>query len=121
MLLVLIIVTMLLHRRISHDKRTNKAIVRRFYKAFEEEDMEALKEVLAPDLVAYNPNAQNREHTCRGSNWNAAFSDNHFEIHEQIAEGDLVVTRVTLRCLHTKAPFAGILPTGTPFRPRGDH
>ena len=37
----------------------NKAIVRRFYQAFEREDVPTLKEVLSPDLLAYNPSVQN--------------------------------------------------------------
>ena len=94
----------------------NKAIVRRFYKAFEQEDKPTLNELLSADLVAYNPAAQNRDGHLKGiETWNASFSDNHFEIHEQIAEGDTVVSRVTLHSRHTKAPFLGILPTGEPY------
>lgn len=91
----------------------NKAIVRRFYAAFEENDLEALKAVLAPDLVAYNPHAQNRgEHLQGISGWDDIFSDNRFEILDQIAEEDQVATRVILRCTHTKAPFQGVPPSG---------
>ena len=69
----------------------NKDIVRRFYRAFEDNDQEALKEVLAADLVAYNPDPQNRDEHLQGiSGWNAAFSDTRFEIVEQIAEGEAV-------------------------------
>ena len=91
----------------------NKAIVRRFYKAFEEEDMEGLKTVLSPELVAYNPNSQDRDQHLQGiKSWNASFGDNHFEIQEQILEGDTVVSLVTLHSRHTKAPFMGLLPNG---------
>lgn len=91
----------------------NKAVVRRFYKAFEANDMEALKEVLAPDLVAYNLNPQNRDEHLRGiSTWHTMFSDNRFEILEQIAEGDLVATHVILRSTHSKADYQGIPPSG---------
>jgi predicted ester cyclase len=91
----------------------NKAIVRRFYKAFEDNDLEVLKEVLSPDLVAYNPNAQNRDGHLQGiSGWNAIFSDNRFEIFDQVAEGDLVATHVILRSIHDKAAFQGVPPSG---------
>lgn len=91
----------------------NKAIVRRFYKAFEENDLDALSEVLAPDLVAYNLNPQNREEHLQGiRGWNGIFSENHFEIVDQIAEGDKVATYVILRCVHSKASYQGVPPSG---------
>jgi len=91
----------------------NKAIVRRFYQAFEANDLDALKEVLAPDLVAYNLNPQNRDAHLQGiSAWNERFSDNRFEILDQIAEGDLVASHVILRSTHSKADYQGIPPSG---------
>ena len=91
----------------------NKAIVRRFYKAFEENDLDALSEVLAPDLVAYNLHPQNREEHLQGiRGWNGIFSENHFEIVDQIAEGDKVATYVILRCVHSKASYQGVPPSG---------
>jgi predicted ester cyclase len=91
----------------------NKAVVRRFYKAFEENDVESLNEVLAPDLIAYNLNPQNRDEHIQGIRaWNAIFSDNRFEIICQIAEGDLVTSQVVLHSTHSKADFQGVHPTG---------
>ena len=91
----------------------NKAIVRRFYKAFEENDLDALSEVLAPDLVAYNLNPQNREEHLQGiRGWNGIFSENHFEIVDQIAERDRVAAYVILRCIHSKASYQGGPPSG---------
>ena len=93
----------------------NKAIVRRFWKAYEANDQATLKEVLSPDLVAQSPNTpdqQNREMHLQGiSRFNAAFTDRHFTIEELIAEGDLVATRTTLRGIHT-GDFQGLPPTG---------
>ena len=40
-----------------------------------------------------------------------AFPDMHAVIHDQIAEGDKVVTRKSLRCTHL-GDFIGIAPTG---------
>ena len=92
----------------------NKAIVRRFYKAFETLDLQGLNDVLAPDLVAYNPQAQNRDVHIEGIiGWNSMFGENQFEILEQIAERDLVASQVMLRCTHSKGAFDGIAPSGT--------
>ncbi len=91
----------------------NKAIVRRFYKAFEENNLEALKEILAPNLVAYNLNPQNRDEHLQGvRTWNETFSQNRFEILDQVAEGDLVASQVVMRCTHDKRSFQGVPPSG---------
>jgi steroid delta-isomerase-like uncharacterized protein len=91
----------------------NKAVVRRFYQAFEDNDLEALKEVLAPDLVAYNLNPQNRDEHLQGiRGWNEMFSENRFEIVDQIAEGDMVASHVVLRSTHSKVSYQGVPPSG---------
>ena len=94
----------------------NKDIVRRFYEAFGSNDVAALNEVLAPDLVAFSPHAQgpqNRQVHMEGiSWWNAAFSGTNFTIEEQIAEGDTVATRVTMRAKHDRGEFLGLPPSG---------
>src|SRR5262249_47275664 len=55
----------------------NKAVVRRFFEAFEADDQTTLNALLAPDLVAYShggPGPQNRETHVQGIRmWNAAF------------------------------------------------
>jgi steroid delta-isomerase-like uncharacterized protein len=93
----------------------NKVVVRRFFEAFSANDQAILKEVLAPDLVAYthgNPNPQNREAMMQSiKNWNAAF-ETHFNIEEQIAEGDKVATRLTTQAIHNGSEFQGIPPSG---------
>jgi predicted ester cyclase len=94
----------------------NKAIVRRFFEAFEANDEAAMKEVLAPDMVANTlgvHGTQSREEMLQNIRmWNATFGDTRFEILEQIAEGDTVVTRLVFRSTHSKAEFQGIAPTG---------
>jgi predicted ester cyclase len=93
----------------------NKAVVRRFYEAFEANDEGALREVLATDLVAYShgaPGPQSREVHLQGIRaWNAAF-ETRFAIEEQVAEGDKVTTRVTMRAIHNRGEFQGLPPTG---------
>jgi len=93
----------------------NKAIVRRFYEAFEANDQDTLLKLLSPDLVAYShgaPGPQDRETHLQGiSMWNAAF-DNRFTLEEQIAEADMVATRVTLKVVHNRGDFQSLPPTG---------
>jgi len=93
----------------------NKAIVRRFWKAYETNDQAALNEVLAPELVAQSPSApgpSNREMHLQGiAMFNAAFSDRQFTIDDLIAGGDTVATRVTLRGIHS-GNWQGYPPTG---------
>ncbi len=93
----------------------NKATVRRFYQAFEADDQAALNEVLAPDLVAYShgaPGPQSHEvHVQNIRGWNGAF-ETHFTVEEQIAEGDKVATRVTMRAIHNRGDFQGLPPSG---------
>jgi predicted ester cyclase len=94
----------------------NKALVRHFFAAFEANDQEGLKEVLSPDLVAFShgpPGPQSREVHLQGiAMWNAAFSETRFTIEEQIAEGDKVATRSTMRSVHSGGEFQGLPPTG---------
>ncbi len=96
--------------------KQNKAVVRRFFEAFRANDQATLNELLAPDLVAYShgqPGPQDREVHLRGIHvWNEAFSETYFTIEEQIAEGDKVATRVTLRSTHSRGEFQGLPPSG---------
>jgi len=93
----------------------NKAIVCRFWKAFEANDQAALRQVLAPELMARSPSApgpSNREMHLQGIGmFNAAFSDRHFTNDDLIAEGDTVATRTTLRGIHS-GNWQGYPPTG---------
>jgi steroid delta-isomerase-like uncharacterized protein len=92
----------------------NKAVVRRFYEAFEADDQTTLKELLAPDLAAYSYGGgpQNRDaHLRQISGWNAAFGDTHFTIEEQIAEQDTVATRVIMHSKHSRGDFQGLPPS----------
>lgn len=94
----------------------NKAVVRRFYEAFGAGDYEALSDVLAVDLAAYAHSATapaTRDDALQGIRmWNAAFADSHYTIEEQLAEGERVATRVTLRAVHSRGEFMGVPPGG---------
>jgi steroid delta-isomerase-like uncharacterized protein len=94
----------------------NKAVVRRFFEAFAANDQAALKEALAPDLVAYThvgPGPVNREALLQAIGmWNTVFRETSFTIEEQIAEGNQVATRTTMRAVHSGGDFQGVPPTG---------
>jgi steroid delta-isomerase-like uncharacterized protein len=94
----------------------NKAIARRFFEAFSVNDQASLTEVLSPDVAAYThvaPGPVNREALLQGiSGWNTTFNDTHFTIEEQIAEGDMVATRTTMKAVHSSGNFQGLSPTG---------
>ena len=77
----------------------NKAIVRRFLEALDQQNFEALKE--HPGLhqtVARQPSVR------------AAFPDLQTTVEHQVAEGDTVATRATLRGTHLGTIF-GVPPT----------
>jgi predicted ester cyclase len=100
----------------------NKAIVHRFWEAYEANDQATLNEVLAPEFVAQSPSApapQSREQHLQGiAMFNSAFSQRRFTVDAMIAEGNTVATRTTLRGIHTGA-FQGHQPTGKPIAATG--
>ncbi len=92
-----------------------KVIIRRFIKAFETNDQDTLKELVALDYMAHAPGAPgpvDRETLLQRINlFKATFSKLRVIIDDQIAEGDKVVTRFTWRGTHT-GDFQGLSPTG---------
>ena len=100
----------------------SKAVVRRFWQAFEANDQAALNNVLAADLNAQTPAAlgtQNRERHLQGiAAFNDAFSDRRFIIEEIVAEEYRVATRTTMQGVHT-GDWQGHPATGKPFSATG--
>ena len=94
----------------------NKKLARRFIERFSQQDLDVFDELLAPDFVDLTP-APGAEPTREGWKQNVsmgewtAMPDLHFEIVEQIAEGDRVVNRLAVRGTHT-GEFMGIPATG---------
>ena len=97
----------------------NKEVVRRFFRAFEDQDEAGLTSVLSPNLQAYVHG--NTEPVDRGTmlqaikGWNAMFSGTSFTLEDQVAEGDLVACRVTMHAVHSGGEFEGIAPAGAPI------
>lgn len=96
---------------------TNKAIVARFNKAFiEGHDERVFHETVAPDF--YNHTSHDGRDT--GPNGAfffftkvlpVAFPDLEVTLHDQVAEGDKVVTRKSYKATH-KGAFLGVPATG---------
>ena len=92
----------------------NKAIVRRFYETTGVGDLSIIDELLAEDVVIHG---SVRDHHGRDNirkvmaGQGAAFAGWHVTVNDQIAEGDRVVSRLTVGGTHTGA-MMGIEPTG---------
>jgi serine phosphatase RsbU (regulator of sigma subunit)/predicted ester cyclase len=95
----------------------NKALVRRFFEAQVEGNLPAMEEVMADDFVDHSvlPGQDpGREGYLRlEAEDRASFSDIRRDIEDQIADGDKVITRLTISGTHDRGPFAGAAPTGT--------
>lgn len=101
----------------------NKAVVRSFYEAQSEGDLDAMRELLAPDFVDRSvlPGQEpDREGYIRGiAEDRAAFSDIRVIIEDQAAEGDKVISRITTRGVHDRGDFMGALPIGREWETTG--
>ncbi len=102
----------------STDFLANKEVVRQFIAAFAAPDPAILDQVLAPDLVNHAAPAglpPTREGLVQlASAFEAGIPDYQGTIEEQVAEGDLVVTRATASGTLT-GEFLGLPPTGRSF------
>lgn len=92
-----------------------KAVVRRFVERVQNQhDLDALDELLSPDFVDHSgmSSPPSREGTrAFFTMMFAAFPDMQFEIRQQLAEGDRVMTYKTFHGTH-QGPFMGIPATG---------
>jgi len=98
-------------------RAANKAVVVRFNKEVIEQGNEAsFRELMAPDFVNRSappgaPTGPEGMLSTFNRILRPAFPDLSVEIHDQVAEGDKVTTRKTIRGTHRGALF-GIPPTG---------
>src|SRR5919202_2651871 len=99
----------------------NKAIVRRLFKALAEGDLDAIRELLAPDFVDHHPYPGEEDPGPEGylraaAGAHAAFTNLRYVFDEQMpAEGDRVVSRLTMRATHDRAELAGFAPTSKEY------
>jgi steroid delta-isomerase-like uncharacterized protein len=96
----------------------NKALARRMVEAWNRGDLAALDDLIAPDYVFHDPADPALPPGPRGAKvqvtaFRAAFPDLRLTIEDEIAEGAMVVQRLTITGTH-RGPFAGVPPTGKP-------
>lgn len=93
----------------------NKALVRRFVDEVQSQhNLAALDELFSPDFIDHS--GMTNPPTLEGSRqfftmMFAAFPDMRMTVHQQLAEGNKVMTHKTLRGTH-QGPFMGIPATG---------
>src|SRR5829696_6357242 len=102
---------------VSSEEEKSKVLVRRFWEAQANADLDTLDELLAPDFVDHGllPGQEpGREgYKQQVAEQIAALSDVRFVIEDQIAKGDKVVTRITWRSVHDRGEYFGLMPRGT--------
>lgn len=99
----------------------NKSVARRFLEAFAGNDQSTLEELMSSDLVYHHHQMGDvdRETHLHGiALLNSAFSDMHIEVHDQVAEGDRVSTRLVWRGVHT-GEFQGMPATNREIAVQG--
>jgi serine phosphatase RsbU (regulator of sigma subunit)/ketosteroid isomerase-like protein len=100
---------------VSKVQEENKALVRRFVEAQADGDLDAAKEMMAPDFVVRSllPGQEpDRDGYLRATaEYHAAFSGIRYIIEKQLAEGDEVVTSFSARLTHDRE-YEGFTPTG---------
>jgi len=93
----------------------NKALVRRFLEAFANGDLDTLDELLAPDFINHSllpDQAPGREgYIQSAAEQYAGFSDIRYIIEYQATDGDMVITRLTIRAIHDRGSVFGVGPT----------
>jgi serine phosphatase RsbU (regulator of sigma subunit)/ketosteroid isomerase-like protein len=98
----------------------NKALVRRFVEAQANADLDTLDELLAPDFVDHSLQADQepgREGFMRSvAEEPAIFSKVRANIEDQAAEGDKVISRLTMKRIHDRGEFLGVAPSGMEIR-----
>jgi serine phosphatase RsbU (regulator of sigma subunit)/predicted ester cyclase len=101
---------------VSSEAERNKALARRFMEARAKADLNAIEEMMAPNFISHGllPGQQpGREGLKRSiAEIAATFSNRRRFIEDQVAEGDKVVTRYTLRATHDRKEIMGVAPTG---------
>jgi len=98
----------------------NKDIIRRFVdETLNKGNIEAAGQFVCGDMVeqvpfpGQGPGIEGLKDVLRGMR--EAFPDMHWLVHEQVAEGDKVVTRFEWTGTH-RGPFLGVPATGRPVR-----
>ena len=98
-------------------QENNKALVRRLLEeGVDQGNVDVADELLAPDFVDHDLVPGKVADIDDFKRWvaelQASFSDYHFSIEEQVAEGDKVVTRTIFNGTHDQKEYRGVVPSG---------
>ena len=97
------------------EEEKNKALARRLLEAFVNRELDRIEELLAPtftDRSLLPGQGSSREEYKRSvTEFHAALSFADVTFEYQIAEGDMVVTKFSARCIH-RGEFLGVPPSG---------
>jgi serine phosphatase RsbU (regulator of sigma subunit)/predicted ester cyclase len=92
----------------------NMALVRRFFQARAEADLDAMDKMMAPGFISHplfeEPDREGYKRQVAG--YVAAFSNVSILIEDQVAAGDKVTSRITGRATHDRKELLGAAPTG---------
>src|SRR5215217_1743533 len=101
---------------VSSEEEKNMALVRRFFEAQANADLDTLEELMAPDFVDHSSFADQepgREgYKQQVAEQIAALSEVRCIIEDQLAKGEKVVTRITWRSIHDREQYFGLMPRG---------
>ncbi|MCG6954493.1 MAG: ester cyclase [Gemmatimonadetes bacterium] len=105
------------------DSDSSKAIARRWFdEVINQRDLDALPDIYGSDYVWHGPEGQEIHGLDEVREFAAAIlaasDDRRAIVHQQVAEGDLVVTRFTSSGHHTGV-YQGVQPTGKIWRTEG--
>ena len=92
----------------------SKPIARRYFEAYETGDLDAVMEFIAPNYVLHPGGGEPLNFDERKRDemmFFSAFSSIQAVVEDQIAEGDKVVSRITMYCTHA-GEYQGIPATG---------
>ena len=100
----------------------NKAAKRRYFAAFNAQNLDAIDDLFAPNYVLHmagSPDIEGRE-TLKGmvAGSLASLSDATLTVDDMVAEADKVVTRWTMTAVHS-GEFMGVPPTHRPITAHG--
>jgi len=100
----------------SEAEEKNRALVHRFLMAHARGDLDALGEMLAHEFVDHSllpGQVPGREgYIQSAAEQHAALSDIRYIIEYQATDGDMVISRLTMRSTHDRGTLFGVAPTG---------
>jgi serine phosphatase RsbU (regulator of sigma subunit) len=103
----------------------NKALVRRFFEAQAKGDLDAVREMMAPDFVDHSllpGQTPGREGYLQSvAEDNASFSNVHLIFKEQLTDGDKVISRISIRATHDREEIRGLMPAGKVYEVSSIH